>query len=137
MSGALHGILLSGGPDFDLPTNSDDISSGVDAVASLQLASDGTFTCQGNTSGVTDSGNWIEPPGLAPGSYTARLHVNSGSSPTGASLDADLALSSSRTWLIAQSGVGTKTSNCTITIKDGGGNTVKTGTFDFYAEQTI
>ena len=137
MSGAMMAMIAAGGAVFALPTAASDVSAGVDAVASLQFVTNGTFACQGNTLGVTQSGNWITPTALAPGAYTIRLHVNSGVTPVGPAVDTDHALSSNRTWTVTRSTVGTDTSTCTLTLKDGGGVTVATQSFTFTANRTV
>lgn len=137
MSGALQAFFSMVAALFALPTATTDTSAGTQADASASLASDGSFTCQGSTSGVTETGNWITPTSLAPGAYTIRLHVNSGSTPSGPAVDTDHALSTTRTWTLSQVGVGTNTSNCTLTLKDGSGNTMKTGTLTFTADRIL
>lgn len=89
------------------------------ATAQVVFATDGTGTAT-NQAGF----NWVTPTSLAPGAYTIRAHVAAGSTPSGSTLDADLALSSQRSWLVTQSGAGTTSSTLDLTLKDGGGNTV-------------
>jgi hypothetical protein len=69
-----------------------------------------------NNGGTTDLENWTVPQ-LNMALYTARAHVNSGTSPSGDALDSDLALSSTRSWGLTQSVVGTKTCVLLVTIK--------------------
>lgn len=103
---------------FALPSVSTDSQINPNpATAQVVLKTDGTYTSTG-----TASGNWITPTSLAPGAYTIRAHVNSGSTPSGSALDTDLALSTQRSWLITQSGPGSKVCDLLLTIKDGVGN---------------
>lgn len=94
--------------------------------STISFASAGTFSSGGLNSGTIETGNWVTPTSLAPGSYTIRAHVSSGSSPSGDALDADLALTSNRSWNILQSGTGSKTSTLLLTLKKAG-VTVATG----------
>lgn len=101
------------------------------------MNSAGTYSIAGNTLGVLESGNWVTPTLYAPGSYTIRAHLNSGTALTGSSMDTDLALSSNRSWTLTEAAVGTLTSNVTLTLKDAGGNTVKSATFNITAQRLI
>lgn len=134
MSGALL-LATRVSVGYNLPSTVSDVSTGVAAVATLNMNSNGTFSCIGNTLGTTQSGNWVTPTVLAPGTYTIRLHVDSGTSPAGSALDSDLALSSSRSWNLTEAILGTLSSTCTITLKDGGGTTLVTGTVTFTANR--
>ena len=138
MSGALAAMLLgSGGPAYALPAGgTGDVSSGgTAAVTTIAMNSNGAYSIAGNTLGVLQSGNWVTPTVYAPGSYTIRVHQNSGTAVTGSALDSDLALSSNRSWTLTEAAIGTLTANLTLTLKDGGGNTLKTATFDITAQR--
>jgi hypothetical protein len=99
----------------------------------ITFNSDGTGLVQSANYGVLATWNWVDPTSLAPGSYTARLAVNSGSAPTsGPAVDTDHALSSNRVWGLGAAGSGAgATGNYTVTLKDGDGNVVATATYDF------
>lgn len=126
-----------GGPAYALPGGgSGDVSSGgISATTVLAFATGGTYSIAGGTLGVLESGNWVTPTGFAPGAYTIRVHQNSGTAVTGSALDADLALSSARQWSLTEAVVGTLTANLTLTLKDGGGNVLKTATFTITAQR--
>jgi len=104
------------------------VASGT-AVATLQYNTNGTVGATG-----ASAVNWITPTSLAPGAYTVRASVSSGPNPTGDALDADLALSSARSWTNTQVGLGSKTTNLALTYKDGGGATVGTGSTTILAQ---
>lgn len=138
MSGILGMLAAISGPAYALPAGgTGDVSTAIAAVTTLAMNSAGTYSIAGNTSGVLQSGNWVTPTAFAPGAYTIRVHQNSGTAVTGSALDTDLALSSNRTWTLTEAAVGTLTANLTLTLKDGGGNTVKTATFDITAQRLI
>ncbi len=111
---------------FALPTFAFDLAAS--SHARITFNSNGTFVSSGDSSGTTESGNWITPTSAAPGSFTIRAHVDSGTAPTGMSLDTDVALSGSPALQLSNSVSGTSvTCNLTLTIKDGGGSVVATG----------
>jgi hypothetical protein len=135
MAGILS--LLAGlvGIRFKLPTiDASDIAASGTSSASIQVNSNGAYLSAGATSGTAEAGNWVTPTAAAPGSYTIRCHVNSGATPTGSAVDTDLACSSNRAWTNARATAGTTTSNVTLTLKDGAGNTVKTATLNITAQ---
>lgn len=137
MTGAVAALLGGGGPRFALPAGgTGDVSSGgISAVTTLAMNSNGTFSIAGNTLGVLQSGNWVAPTVYAPGAYTIRVHQNSGTAVTGSALDADLALSAGRSWVLTEAAIGTLTANLTLTLKDGAGNTLLTATFNITAQR--
>jgi hypothetical protein len=102
-----------------------DVFSG-GASAQLNFESDGNISSNTNSFGYAVLDNWVTPTSLAPGAYTIRAHVVSGDTPTG-TLDADLALTSTRTWTISVGVFETKVCVLQMTLKDGGGNTLATG----------
>ena len=130
-------MLLMGGPEFFVYTTGISSSGeGGTITASVQYQSDGDIQIS-TTDGTSDVGDWIKPKTLAPGSYTIRAHVNSGTlAGSSSAVDSDLALSSSRAWAVERASTGTTTANVTFTIKDGGGNTLKTGTVDISSTRT-
>lgn len=67
--------------------------------------------------GTVDIGDWVIPKGNA-GNYEARLTVNSGSAmSSGAATGTWLALTSTLTWTLTQTGLGSKSSVCTIEVR--------------------
>jgi len=138
MTGAVAALAAAMGIRYGLPTAVADSSAGVAAVGTLNFTTAGGYSCVGNTLGTTQSGNWIVPTTFAPGSYTIRLHLNSGTAPgSGPALDTDLALSSNRTWTWTQAAPGTTSANLTLTLKDGSGNTVLTSTLSVSVVRSI
>lgn len=114
---------------YDLPGSVADTNfGGGSAQATITLVTGGTFTSAGINVGTVDSGNWVTPTTLAPGSYTIRAHLNSGDTPAGSALDSDLALTSNRSWNVSVPSSGSSTAVLALTLKDGGGNTVATAT---------
>lgn len=127
MSGGALLLLAAGGPLFKVHTSA--VSSNGDGgaiTASIAYQNDGDIQTD-TTDGSLDVGDWISPKALAPGAYTIRVHVDSGTLDSGDSVDADLALSTTRSWGISQAAVGSKSATITVTIKDAGGNTVASG----------
>lgn len=104
------------------------------AQGNINFNTNGTFTSTGENVGVAESGNWVDPTSLAPGAYTIRAHLDSGTTPSGSALDTDLALSSARTWTLNQAGEGSVSCVLTFTLKDGGGNVVATAQGGITAE---
>ena len=109
-----------------------DVSVGF-SDAEIQYQSDGDIAEITTSGGSVVTHNWVTPTSLAPGAYTVRASLVSGSTPAGAALDTDLALTSSRTWGVSTSS-GTVTSTLTITIKDGGGNVKASGNITLSAQ---
>lgn len=127
MSGILLAMFGAGGAIFSVGGSIlDNVVDPNDATATRVYGLDGKISDTVH-SGTSQSGSWVNPNGAAPGGYTVRAHVVSGSSPSGSALDTDLALTSSRSWTIARTTIGTTTSTLTITIKDAGGVTVASG----------
>jgi hypothetical protein len=89
-----------------------------------------------DTVGTTDLDDWVSPKAFAPGAYTIRAHQVSGTAVSGSALDTDLASSSNREWDLLQVGAGTVSAVLTLTLKDGGGNTLKTGNVTLQATAT-
>lgn len=138
MSGFWNLLLgLGRGILYALPTAASDVSTGVSAVATLNMLSNGTYSCVGTTLGTTQSGNWITPTTFAPGGYTIRMHSDSGVIPVGPAMDTDHALSSNRIWSVTRAAVGTDSATVTLTLKDGGGVTVRSQSFTFTAQRAI
>jgi hypothetical protein len=86
------------------------------AAAEVTFTNTGTYTGSGNVQGF--SGNWITPTSAAGNSYEIRMTVNSGSTPTGSATASWLALGTTRTWDLSQSGVGATTGNVTVEIRN-------------------
>jgi hypothetical protein len=100
-------------------------SGTVSAVAGAQVRLDSDGDYNSIVDGiVSDDGDWITPTSLAPGAYTIRFHVNSASVAVSGTVDTDLALSSNRSIAIFDPGAA----EILMTLKDGDGNTVATGT---------
>lgn len=94
-----------------------------DATCQYELTNGGDIraTTTGNT--ITDQGDWIAPKNNF-SLYDAMLHVNSGTSPTGAALDTWLNLGTTRNWSLAQTVIGTLSNNCTLSIRRSATGTV-------------
>lgn len=107
------------------------------AAASVTFANDGTYTSVGNIEGF--SGNWITPTSRAGSAYDIRMTVNTGSTPTGSSTGIWLALGTTRSWSLSQSGLGTTEANVTIEIRRASSGSVLSsggGAFDITATVT-
>ncbi len=138
MPGVLSILAGLVGALFKLPvTDAVDVAATGTSTATAAFNSDGTYSCAGATSGVSESGNWVTPVLAAPGSFTIRCHVNSGTTPTGSAVDTDLALTSNRSWISTRSTAGTTTCNVTLTLKNGAGDTLKTTTITISAQTII
>ena len=90
------------------------------AGASFSLENVGDVS-KTTSSGSTDLGDWVRPKGAAPGSYECRATLNSGVTPSG-TLGSWLALTSTRTWGLVQSTIGSTT--CVLTVEIRRGTTV-------------
>lgn len=116
----LGAILMSatGGPRLQIPVGSvvDSFLGG--AQASIAFTSDGDVTTTTLSDGAVDAGDWIVPKGAAPGPYTIRATVTSGSLDEGTA-DTDLALTSTRSFSVVQAGAGTKSATVTFQLKLG------------------
>lgn len=82
------------------------------ATASYALESDGDIL--GTLS--ADIGDWITPTSAAGGNYECRTTVLSGTLTSGTT-GAWMALSTTRTWTLTQSGIGTNTASVLIEIR--------------------
>jgi hypothetical protein len=89
-----------------------------------------------DTVGTTDQGDWVFGKGLANSGYTIRCHVVSGSLSGSSGVDTDLAMSANREWDINQIGAGTQSAVLTLTLKNAGGVTLKTGNVTLQATAT-
>jgi hypothetical protein len=135
MSGVLAAI--AGGPTFFVETTAVSDNSPSPASAFITYESDGDVVATTALDGAVDRGDWISPKALAPGAYTVRAHVDSGSLDGASSaVDSDLALSVSRGWGVTQAVAGANTATITVTIKDGGGNSVAVGQIALTATAT-
>lgn len=126
---------------YSLPTGASDAGTfGVNTVqAQIQFNSAGTWQ-QGNDDAPAGqgTGNWVTPTSLAPGAYTIRASVASSDGGTlGGAVDTDLALTSNRLWTLEAPSANAFTTTLTLTLKDGGGNTVATGSATLVADATL
>ncbi len=87
------------------------------ASVNYRINSDGDEYEQEGGGGYSSIATWLLD-GSA-GDYDCKLTVNSGTSPTGASVGSWLDCGTTRTWTLTQSSVGTSSNNCTIEIRDG------------------
>lgn len=117
----LAGLLSTiGGPRVTLEatyTVSDTTVSPTNARASFQLQSDGDvarITVSTGGGGTVDVGDWITPAAAAGANYEVQATVNSGSLTSGTT-GSWLALSSTRTWALDQTSVGS--SSCELLIE--------------------
>lgn len=90
------------------------------ATATFAIENDGDVAING-----ADIGDWITGGSVYTANYEGRLTVNSGSTPSGAATGTYLNLGTSRSWSLAQSGLGTNTSNCTLEIRNAASGVVK------------
>lgn len=81
------------------------------ATASYSLESDGDLVVN-----LSDVGDWITPKSAAGADYECRATVLSGSFTSG-TFGSWLALNSTRTWTLQQSGVGNTTASMTLEIR--------------------
>lgn len=114
-------INLPGGNDSDFDT------IGNTATAGFNFYSNGTYDEFQGGAGP----DWITPSGSGVGSdYEIRCTKNSGTDPSGSSLNSWLALSSTRQWYLQRTSFGTTTCNLTIQIRDSLTQTVQdSGTY--------
>lgn len=90
-------------------------SSPTNATASYSLASDGDIDATAGTNTIVDRGDWISPQ-INMSAYEARVTVTSGALSSGTE-GSWLALSSTRTWTVVHSGVGTGSTSCVFTLE--------------------
>ena len=88
------------------------------AGVTYAVNSDGTVSYSTVASGSGTIENWVNPTSAAGANYEVRVTKNSGTNPSGSSLATWLALSSSRSWTIGQSGLGNTSCNLTVEIRD-------------------
>lgn len=119
--------------DISAGGGAEDTAAGTCSV-SLAFESDGDIAATTTSSGSTDAGDWIAPKAAAPGSYEVLLHQDSGDALDGgsAALDTWLALSSTRTITMTQTGAGVKSASFTVSIRLGS-TTLSSGTFTLSA----
>lgn len=120
------GVLLADRGVFD--------SNGGSASASYRLTSTGDIEQINTLFGVRDIGDWISPKSGAPGTYEVRADLASGSRPiSSGTLGSWLALTSSRTWTLQSSDVGSHEAQIVVQIRQG--STVLTSaTISFFLE---
>lgn len=114
-------MAAMGGPRVQHPVGAVTDNSIINvAVAYISYESDGDVIAT-TSAGAMDVGDWIVPKTAAPGAYTIRAEVLSGSLAAGSSAtDTDLALTSTRSWGVEQIGAGTTIATIRLTIKLGG-----------------
>lgn len=116
---AIMGAMV--GPRVQHPVDSvNDNFPGV-ATAYISYESDGDVISSTISRGAEDVGDWVTPKTAAPGGYTIRAEVLSGSLAAGSSAtDTDLALTATRSWGVEREGAGTTIATIRLTIKLGG-----------------
>ena len=114
-------VLLTDDVSIQHPVDSvEDFSAGA-AAAYVTYEPDGDVITITNSNGVVDVGDWIVPKAIAPGAYTIRAEVLSGTlSASSSATNADLALTSARSWGVEHVGPGSATATIRVTIKLGG-----------------
>lgn len=120
---------------FVSTTDVTDSNVGSPSFASISYENDGDII-SAIISGSTDAGDWVTPKAAAPGGYYIHCTLNSGSLDASSSATGvDLALTSTRSWIVQRVSAGTQTANLTFQIKDGPGGTVlATGTMNITAQ---
>lgn len=116
----LGAILMSasGRPILQIPVGSvSDVFLG-GAQATMGFHPNGEITTTTFTDGNKYVGDWIVPKGAAPGPYSIRLTLISGSLDTG-TVDTDLPLTSSRSFGLFQQEAGGKTARVLVELKLG------------------
>lgn len=101
-----------------------DVVTPTNAVCQYELTNGGDVRATQTTNTVNDVGDWISPKAFF-SNYDVFLHVNSGTSPAGASLDTWLNLGTTRTWTLTESAIGTLSNNMTLQIRNAITLTVK------------
>lgn len=91
-------------------------TSPTNATVQYQLTNAGV-TNTINQGGTTSQGNWVTPAGAAGANYEVRASIVSGSLTSGTT-GSWLALSSTRTWALTQSSIGSSTCVLTIEIRN-------------------
>lgn len=119
IAGALNStrVAISGATQADLTINPSI------CTVSYQLTSAGVENIFTTSSGLSAIGNWITPTGAAGGNYETRATLNTGTLSSGTT-GAWTALSSTQTWSVVQSGVGSKNCNFTVEIRATSSGTV-------------
>ena len=90
---------------------------------SYQLTSAGAANSVTTSSGSVAIENWVTPTSAAGGNYETRATVNTGTLSSGTT-GAWTALSSTQTWTVTRSTVGTKACNITVEIRATSSGTV-------------
>lgn len=134
-------LLLAAGstgvPNAGTPgdyTDNDEFGAGSASVV-LSILNDGTANIAGGNFGPLSAWNWITPTAIAGSSgWTVRLNVNSGTVDSGSATATDLAVTTSRSWTVSRTlAGGTDSANVTLVIKDSGGNTIASATYNLHA----
>lgn len=127
---AVQQMMLAGRGDTLQLSNQTltDTGVGTPAFIDYDLTNGGVVTYSSLNIGSGSLEQYVTPTSSA-SAYTIRAHVNSGTTPTGSTMDSDLALSSTRSWSLSQGVAGTTTCNLTMTLKRvSDGATVATAT---------
>lgn len=114
MTGHVQMLMASGGATLQMAGASLSDISGATASVSVQLQSDGDLVHTEGASSTT--GAWVVPKSAAPGSYQVKFEKVSGDDVTGVALDTWLALTSTRTMTLSQSGAGSKDSVVKVSL---------------------
>lgn len=120
-------VLISDANLTDLTTDPTSCS------VSYQLTSAGVANAITTSSGTGAIENWVTPTGAAGANYEARVTVNSGTLTSGTT-GTWTALSSTQTWNVTRSTVGTKACNITVEIRlTSSGTVLDSATIDLSA----
>lgn len=119
-------VSISNANLTDLTTNPTSCS------VSYQLTSAGVANAITTSSGTGAIENWVTPTGAAGANYEARVTVNSGTLTSGTT-GTWTALSSTQTWNVTRSTVGTKACNITVEIRLASGTVLDSATIDLSA----
>lgn len=104
------------------------------AQAAITYASNGQINVSTLSAGSTLVGYWVLPTSVAPGDHEIRVDVTSGSLSGGSNATGTwLALTSSRTWLVAQEGIGFRSVSFTVQIRDASDTVVASGSITLSA----
>lgn len=94
------------------------------ATVELTVRNDGTWEVSVSPGGSgADSGTWLTGSGV-PGNYAVRLTQDSGTTPTGSSVNTSLNLGTTRTWTLSVSGSGSVAFNGSLTVRRNDDDTV-------------
>ena len=117
-----HMAAAGGGPTIDLTNITlDDVEPSSTASCAFTMGTTGGITYNdANNNSLTPS-TW-GTGGPAGADYDIKLQVNSGNSPTGASVNTWIRLDVTRTWTLTKPTVGVASNSCTLSISLTGDN---------------